>query len=180
MRGSGLDYTILKAGMIYGKGDHMLDHLSHVFYTLPIFALVGFKEKYAAPLAIEDFIKILEAALMQQRLSKQTLAVIGPERVTLEEAVKRVAKAVGKMPLIFPMPVFFHYGLATTLEAVMKIPLVSIAPVRILAEGFDQPYGNYEELPVDLQPQTAFTEAQILKGLPEPGPFKLSDFKPWS
>ncbi len=27
VRGSGLDNTVLKAGVIYGKGDHMLDHL---------------------------------------------------------------------------------------------------------------------------------------------------------
>lgn len=31
VRNSGLDYTILKSGMIYGRGDHMLDHLSHAF-----------------------------------------------------------------------------------------------------------------------------------------------------
>src|SRR6185503_18482588 len=30
-RASGLDWTVLKAGVIYGRGDHMLDHLSHAF-----------------------------------------------------------------------------------------------------------------------------------------------------
>ncbi len=42
VRRSGLDYTILKCGVIYGRGDHMLDHLSHAFYTFPVFALVDF------------------------------------------------------------------------------------------------------------------------------------------
>src|SRR5581483_3114568 len=32
VRASGLDYTVLKCGVIYGHGDHMLDHLSHGFY----------------------------------------------------------------------------------------------------------------------------------------------------
>jgi NADH dehydrogenase len=35
-----LDYTVIKAGMIYGRGNHMLDHLSHSLYTLPCFATV--------------------------------------------------------------------------------------------------------------------------------------------
>src|SRR5258707_232598 len=35
VRNSGLDYTVLKCGVIYGSGDHMLDHLSHAFHTLP-------------------------------------------------------------------------------------------------------------------------------------------------
>src|SRR5205807_1301402 len=43
VRSSGLDYTILKSGMIYGKGDHMLDHLSHSLHTMPLLALVGMK-----------------------------------------------------------------------------------------------------------------------------------------
>src|SRR5262249_36169736 len=30
VRGSGLDFTVVKAGMTYGRGDHMLDHLSHL------------------------------------------------------------------------------------------------------------------------------------------------------
>ena len=28
VRASGLDYTILKSGVIYGRGDHLLDHVS--------------------------------------------------------------------------------------------------------------------------------------------------------
>ena len=46
VRGSGLNYTIFKAGVIYGRGDHMLDHLSHALYTFPIFGLVGMKERW--------------------------------------------------------------------------------------------------------------------------------------
>ena len=41
IRDSGLDYTILKAGMIYGRGDHLVDHLSHTVQTIPVFAAVG-------------------------------------------------------------------------------------------------------------------------------------------
>jgi nucleoside-diphosphate-sugar epimerase len=36
-RSSGLDYTILKSGMIYGRGDHMLDHLSRGLRTFRVF-----------------------------------------------------------------------------------------------------------------------------------------------
>ena len=177
VRNCELDYTIFKAGMIYGKGDHMLNHLSRIFYTMPIFALVGFSKKYASPLAIDDFVRILQAALVEDRLSRQTVAIVGPEKLTLEQAVRRVAKVVGKVPVIFPMPVFFHYGLAAVLETVMKIPLVSIAQVRILAEGFDKPYGKCDSLPEDLQPKQMFSEEQIQKGLPCPGPFTLGDLR---
>ena len=32
----------------------MLDHLSHAFYTFPIFALVGMKDQLIRPTAVED------------------------------------------------------------------------------------------------------------------------------
>jgi NADH dehydrogenase len=177
IRNSGLDYTVLKPGMIYGKGDHMLDHLSHIFHTLPLFGLVGFREKLAAPLALEDLIRIIESALLEKRLARQTLAILGPEKMTLKEAVERVAKVTGKAPILIPMPIFFHYGLARVLEAVMRIPLVSIAQVRILTEGFNEPYGECQNLPLDLQPTVMFTEDQIRKGLPQPKSFGFDDLR---
>jgi len=59
IRQSGLDYTIFKAGMVYGRGDHMLDHLSHSFHTLPLLATVGFKQKAIRPLAIDDLVDVM-------------------------------------------------------------------------------------------------------------------------
>lgn len=177
VRRSGLAYTVVKAGMIYGRGDHMLDHLSHIFHTLPFFALVGFQEKWAAPLAIEDMVKVMQAALVTDRLSRQTIAVVGPERMPLGEAVRRVAGVVGKVPVMFRMPLIFHYGFARLLEATMKVPLVSTAQVRILSEGFDQPFGECQSLPDDLLPTTYMTAEQIRKGLPAPGPFKCEDLR---
>src|SRR5215470_7223468 len=90
VRASGLDYTVLKSGMIYGKGDHMLDHLSHVFHSFPLFAMVGFQKRYASPLAIEDLVRIMKGAIVEERLPKQTVAILGPDRITLQEAVERV------------------------------------------------------------------------------------------
>jgi NADH dehydrogenase len=79
VRESGLDYTIVKAGMVYGRGDHMLDHLSHAFHTLPILATVGFRQKAIRPLAVDDLVHVLHAALVEGRLSKQTIAITGAE-----------------------------------------------------------------------------------------------------
>jgi NADH dehydrogenase len=96
VRGSGLDYTIFKAGMIYGRGDHMLDHLSHALHTLPLFATVGIREKPIRPLAIEDLVVALRAALIEGRMARQTVAITGPEQLLLSEAARRVGAAWGR------------------------------------------------------------------------------------
>lgn len=177
VRNSGINYTIFKAGMIYGRGDHLLDHLSHIFYTVPLFGLVGFSKKSIAPIAVEDMVKLLCASLLEGSLQNQTVAVLGPDKITLAEAVQKVGGVIGKTPFTFPMPVFMHYAMARVLEATMVIPLISVAQVRMLAEGFDEPYGKCDLLPSELMPSTSFTEDQIRKGLPPPGPFSAADLR---
>jgi nucleoside-diphosphate-sugar epimerase len=177
IRESGLDYTIVKAGVIYGRGDHMLDHLSHALFTLPIFATVGFADKPVRPLAVEDLVRILQAALLEGRLSRQTVAALGPEEMPLSQAVRRVAAAIGKRPLFVRMPVWFHYALAHVLEATMKIPLVSRAQVRILSEGIVEPLPACGTLPADLLPSTGFSDEQIRQGLPEASAFGRKDLR---
>ena len=177
VRDSGLNYTIIKAGMVYGLGDHMLDHLSHAVHTFPLFAMVGLKEKRIRPLAIDDLIEVLRAALVEDRLSCNTVAITGAEELHLSEAVRRVARIAGKTIWMVRMPVWFHYVLAYFWELTMKVPLVARAQVRILSEGVVEPALACDPLPVDLLPRRRFTDDQIRDGLPKPGPFTLQDLK---
>ncbi len=177
VRNSGLDYTIVKAGMVYGRGDHMLDHLSHALHTFPLFAMVGLKEKGIRPLAVEDLVEILQAALVKGRLSRQTVAVTGAEELYLSEAVRRVARVSGNKVRLVRAPVWFHYMLAGFWELTMKVPLVARAQVRILSEGVLEPALPCDALPIDLLPTRRFTDDQISKGLPAPGSFTFRDLR---
>jgi uncharacterized protein YbjT (DUF2867 family) len=177
VRGSELDYTIVKAGVIYGRGDHMLDHLSHALFTFPIFAKVGIRDSSVRPLAVEDLVRVLEAATIAGRLSKQTVAVLGPEQIPLSEAARRVGTVIGKKPIFIGTPVWLHFVIARLLEATMKIPLVSVAQVRILSEGIVEPLPECGTLPPDLLPSALFSDEQIRKGLPEPGAFGRKDLR---
>lgn len=177
IRASGLDYTIAKAGMVYGLGDHMLDHLSHALHTFPLFATVGFREQPVRPLPIDDLVDVLRAALVDGRLSRETVAITGAEQMTLGQAVRRVADVVGRHPLMFPMPVWFHRLLAVIAERTMVVPLVAKAQVRILSESVVEPLPFASALPADLQPRRRFTEERIRAGLPAAGPFGVRDLR---
>src|SRR5229473_110591 len=55
VRTSGMDYTILKAGVVYGRGDHLLDHLARSIMTVRLFAQVG-RDEAVRPVAVEDVV----------------------------------------------------------------------------------------------------------------------------
>ncbi|MEM7167983.1 MAG: NAD(P)H-binding protein [Planctomycetota bacterium] len=178
IRKSGLDYAILKAGVIYGKGDHMLDHLSRALFTFPVFGLVGFKAQPVRPTGVADVAHILKAALTETRLRNATVAVVGPEEMSLGDAVQRVGSTLGKNPLYVRLPLAFHYALAWGLERTMKVPMVALAQVRILSESLVEPFvgeTGVEELPPDLVPTQPFNTESIRRGLPDPGGFGLRD-----
>ena len=155
----------------------MLDHLSHALYTLPILATVGFRQKPIRPLAVDDLIDVLHSALVNGRLKRQTIALIGAEELYLSDAARRVAQVLGRRIWIFPAPLWFHYALALVCEATMKVPLVARAQVRILSEGVVEPATACDPLPTDLLPVRRFTPEQIRGGLPEPGPFGVHDLR---
>jgi NADH dehydrogenase len=155
----------------------MLNHLSHAFYTFPVFGFVGFQDKPIRPNAVEDVARIVKACVLDGALSGKTVAVIGPEELTLREAVRRVARVVGRRPLMFPMPVWFHYLLGWCLERMMKVPMVSGAQVQMLCEGLAEPAPACDPTPPDLAPRIRFSEEQIRKGLPAPGPFTWHDLR---
>ncbi len=178
VRRSGLDWTILKAGVIYGRGDHMLDHLSHAFHTFPVFGLVGLRSRPVRPVAVEDVARILVAAAVgDARLVRRTFAVLGPDELPLSDAVRRVADVTGRHPLFVPLPVVVQRAVAALAEATMTIPLIARAQVRILAEGIVEPLPAADGLPVDLHPATRFDEASIRAGLPPPGGFGRRDLR---
>jgi len=176
IRASGLDYTILKAGMIYGRGDHLIDHLSHTVQTLPLFATVGLREKPIRPVPIGDLVDVVVAASFG-RLARSTVAVVGAEELLLSDAVRRVARIVGRRVLVLPGPVWALRMLGRMTELTMKVPLIATAQVQMLAEGVSEAWGAYDELPDNLAPATMFTDEQIRLALPEPGGFGLSNLR---
>lgn len=168
VRASKLNYTILKAGLVYGSGDHLLNNLSNLFKKMPIFAQVGLKEKNVRLLAVEDLVNVIRETLLDEnRLSRQTVAVMGPEEFPFSQAARRIAKTLGKNIIVLPFPVFFHRILAFFSERFMPKPLITKSQVQMLADGISQPTPESVQLPDDMKPKIQFTEEQIKKGLPK-------------
>ena len=176
LRNSGLDYTILKAGMIYGHGDHLVDHVSHSVQTIPLFATVGFREKSIRPIPVSEMVDVLVASI-EGKLPKSTVAVTGGEELMLSEVVHRVAQVVGRRVAVVPSPVWFIRIVARLTEWTMKVPLIAKAQARMLAEGVSQAAPPTPDLPAELRPKLPFSVDQIEAALPPRGGFGVSDLR---
>ena len=174
VRASGLEFTILKAGMIYGHGDHLVDHLSHSVQTLPLFATVGLREKSIRPIPVSEMVDVLVASL-DGRLPNATHAVTGHEELLLSTAVRRVSKLLGRRVAILPAPVWAIRVIAQLTEWTMKVPLIATAQATMLAEGVSVAAPPTPDLPAELRPRLDFSAEQIRAALPPRGGFRFSD-----
>lgn len=162
---SGLDYSILKAGVIFGPGDGMVTNIWRSLRLFPFFAKIGFNEATVRPVWVGDVASILVASAVDDRLTNKTVAVVGPVELPLSEAVRRVAQAMGRSVFVAPLPVRLHYALAWLGERLMREPIVSVSQVRMLAEGVSDPLPGCDVLPGDLQPKTHFDTERILESI---------------
>lgn len=176
IRASGIPHTILKASMMYGRGDHMVDHVSRAVKTWPVFGTVGFSERTVRPIPIADFVDVLVAAA-EGRIREKTVAVMGAEELPLGDAVRRIARVAGRRPLFVPLPVWSIRILAQLTEWTMVVPLIAKAQARMLAEGVSEPAPWAPELPLGIRPSHPFSEESIRAALPDAGRFGWRDLR---
>jgi len=135
VRASGLDWTILRPGVIYGAGDDLLSHLAKMLRVAPLFPIVNDGRSPMMPVHAAEVAAAVEAALARPGSAGKTVDLVGPERLALRDVVRRVAAAMGRPVWICPTPVALMKVPVAVMEAVMARPLSTRAQLAMLGEG---------------------------------------------
>ncbi len=99
IRRSGLGYTILRSGLVFGPQDHFTTALARLLHLTPlIFPLPAHGQARLQPLWVEDLVTCLVWSLDRPETLNHTLEIGGPEFLTLRECVGQVAAALGLQP----------------------------------------------------------------------------------
>lgn len=135
VRTSGLDWTILRPGVIYGVGDDLLAHLSLMLRLAPVFPIVNDGRSPMMPVHAGDVARGVVAALDRPETAGKTIDLVGPEKLTLRDVVGRVAESMGRPAWILPTPVGLMTLPVSLMEATMAQPLSTRAQLAMLVEG---------------------------------------------
>jgi len=93
---SGIEHTILRAGLIFGPGDHFTTALAKLLYAFPgFFPIPGDGSALIQPLWVEDLVAILAWMLESEVHRNQVYEVGGPEQLTIRQAIEEVMAAMG-------------------------------------------------------------------------------------
>ena len=137
---SGLAFTVLRPGLVYGRGDDMLTQLHRMLHLSPLFPILSAANRLQ-PIAVEDVAEAIVRTLERDVTIGATIDVVGPEQMSLREIVQRVARALDLWIVTVPLPLALHRLAATVMEKVLREPPVSRTQVELLREGL---YGDVQ------------------------------------
>jgi len=96
VRGSGLDYTILRPSIIFGPKDDFINKLAGLIKTLPAVPVIGDGEYPLQPISADDVARCFADALEKPETVGKTFELCGPDRMSYNELLDTVARVIGR------------------------------------------------------------------------------------
>lgn len=142
VRMSGLAYTIIRSGMVFGEDDAFVNHIAMMLRSSPIFLMPGQGEVVLHPLFINDLITAIMRSLELIDTVDTTVDIGGPEYITLEDLIRTVMRVSSAGRLIIPAPPYAVRWLASIYTRIFPRSLMTPQWLDLLATNRTAPLGN--------------------------------------
>lgn len=105
IRNSGVAYTIMRSGVIFGPEDRFVNGVAMLLRSNPLFYFQpGEGESLLHPLYVMDLVKAIHNSLETIALVDQTIEIGGAEYVTYNEMIRTVMRVSGARRMILNVP----------------------------------------------------------------------------
>jgi NADH dehydrogenase len=115
IHGYGLDVTIFRPSVIFGRGDSFLTMFASLLKAFPVLPLANAGARFA-PVHVEDVARAYADSLDNPATYGQTYDLCGPRTYTLQELVSYVGEVIGRKRRIVPLGKWLSYFQAWALE----------------------------------------------------------------
>ena len=104
VRGSGLDWVILRPSWMYGPGDKALNKFAAIARFSPVVPLTSMGDNTVQPVHVDDVAEVVARCVDKPDTTNQVIGVAGPQTLSMREIVKTLLAAMGKKRAILPTP----------------------------------------------------------------------------
>lgn len=101
---SGLAWTIVRPGNVYGPGDEVVSLILKMVRALPAVPMIDNGDQEFQPIWHEDLAKILATVCERDDLDGSVLEAAGREISTMKDLLVRFGEITGRKPLRVPVP----------------------------------------------------------------------------
>jgi len=151
---AGVPVTTLRAAMIVGKGSAAFETILGLVKRLPVMITPSWVSTPTQPIALDDVARYLAGVCGNEAAHGEGFDGGGPEVMTYRQMIERIARLLGRRPVIVEVAVLTPYLSSLWLNLVTPI---NAAVARPLVEGLRNPTIAREErirklLPFELTP----------------------------
>jgi uncharacterized protein YbjT (DUF2867 family) len=101
IRNSGLAYTIIRTGIVFGQDDAFINHIAMTLASNPlVYLMVGQGEVVLHPIHVDDLVQTLVQALESITVVDATIEFGGPEYTSMRDLVRTVMRVTGQRRLV--------------------------------------------------------------------------------
>jgi uncharacterized protein YbjT (DUF2867 family) len=143
IRSSGLAYTIVRSGVVFGKDDSFVNHIAMMLQASPlVYLMPGRGEVVLQPIYIDDLVEALVRSLEAIEIVDSTVEIGGPEYITLEDMIRTVMRVSNTYRTIVPIPPYALRWLTSGYNRIFPRALMTPQWLDILATNRTAPLGN--------------------------------------
>jgi uncharacterized protein YbjT (DUF2867 family) len=151
---AGVPVTTLRAAMIVGAGSAAFETIVGLVRRLPVMLTPTWVTTPTQPIALDDAARYLAGVCGLEEAFGESYDTGGPEVMTYRQMLERIARLLGRNPLILEVPVLSPFLSALWLHLVTP---VNASVARPLVEGLRNPTVAREEriralVPLELTP----------------------------
>lgn len=143
LRSSGLAYTIIRCGLVFGEDDAFINHIAMQLAASPgIFLMPGRGEVVLHPIFIDDVIGSIIGSLEALDTVDNIIEIGGPEYITLEDLIRTVMRVSGTYRTVIGVPPYLLRWLIGVYRRVLPRSLITAQWLDILATNRTARLGN--------------------------------------
>ncbi len=143
VRGSGLAYTIIRSGLVFGEDDAFMNHIAMMMMATPlVFLMPGQGEVVIHPIYIDDLVEALVRSLEAIDTVDSLIEIGGPEYITLQDLLFTIMRVSGMNRTVIPVPPYLLRTITGVYSRLLPRSLMTSQWLDILAANRTAPLGN--------------------------------------
>lgn len=108
VKSSGLDWTIFRPSVIFGRDDNFINLFAKLLKVFPLMPFAGYGARFQ-PVSVNNVAEVFVNSIEKPATVHQIYELGGPSIYKLHELVRFAGKKINKNRLIFPMPAGIAY-----------------------------------------------------------------------
>ena len=143
---SGLPYTILRASILFGRGDEFINALAGLVRSFPIVPVAGSGRNKFQPIAVDEVARCLAESVAGQGPLGKVIEIGGPDHLPYNDIIDIIASTYGTRRLKLHVPLQVMMLAARLMEATLPRPPATTEQLRMASLDNIGELGTVEEV----------------------------------